>query len=340
MNHDASAVGRGRIVIAVALLILAIGLCIAAVIPTLVGVSASPVSLPDFFLAVGASAAVAAVFFFLSAQIKRSEVRSDEAIGNLRQELSSLAGELYTRAAERAAAAQKTADAVADGATTTALLDLSKAASERGLGSSLCVALRGRLQLSLQTTWAEGYAGPVQTTHRLGVEEVPSQVKDPGEPSGNPAEWHRRQLVAVELPPTGSLEDALAQLHEALEREQASWSEFPEDAEHALGNLGAAMRGLFQVNHSKVGVVDVVLDKHYVLTRPQRNKRLLVDVRAGEHLPITPELAMAAGGPAILHHQLIQRHLEYQRAAAREGQQLLDRKRASGAVARKFRSGP
>lgn len=331
--------GTGRIITAVLLGVVAVGLLVGSLFPAQARVRGDAVSLPDFFLAVGASAAVASVFFFLSDQIKRAEVRTDKAIGELSREVSSLGEELERRAAERASSAQQAARAVAGGGTVQALLDLSSAASERGLGSSLCVVLRDRWQLSLASAWAEGHVGPVQQTYWLGVEKVPEHVRDPTDPTFGPMHWHGRQEAVVELLPDDSIADALDGLRANLDREQASWPEFSDDADVALGNLSTVMATMFQIDKSKFGTVDVVLDERHVLTRPEPGKRLLVNTHEDTSWPVTLQLAETAEGPdapVILSHPLVARHLDYQRNAAKQAQDLLGRKRATRALNRRF----
>lgn len=337
MNNDGSPhLGAGRIAIAVVLSITAVGLLIGALFPGQAGVPGDAVSLPDFFLAVGASAAVAAIFFFLSAQIKRAEVRTDEAIGELREEMSSLSEQLQERAAERAASAQQASRAVASAATVRPLLDLSTAAAAKGLGASLCTALKDRRQLSVVSMWEEGHVGPVQQSHWLGVEEVPEHVRDPDEPSSSPVAWHQRQRSVVKVLPEEPLADALDKLRVDLERKQSSWPEFATDAERALENLSNTMSVLFQTDGLSIGTVELVLDEQYVLTRRESNRLLLVSVYDPERpWPVSRRLAEKAkepDAPAILSHPLVVRHLDYQRRAAAEAQDLLERKRATRAM--------
>ncbi len=344
-NDRSTGLGRGRIFTAVVLGLGAVVLLIASLLPTRAGLPGDAVSLPDFFLAVGASAAVASVFFFLSAQIKRAEARTDEAIDELRQEVTSLSEELQYRAARRDAAAQAAARelAVADAPTVQSLIDVSSAAANRGLGEALFVALRGLRQLGLASMWTERQGGSVQQVYWLGIEEVPEHVSDPSEPSSNPLEWHRRQKAVVEVLPDATLADALDRLQAHLEKQQASWPEFSHDCEQALSNLSLAMASLFEAGDFKVGTIDVVLDEHYVLTRHEGSRRLLVDVREPDKpRPVTLPLAKAAekvGTSSVLNHALVARHLAYERRVAEEARKLLDRKRATRAMNRGFRSG-
>lgn len=332
--------GTGRIITAVLLGVIAVGLLLGSLFPAQARVRGEAVSLPDFFLAVGASAAVASVFFFLSDQIKRAEVRTDETIGELHREFSSLSEELKRRAAERTTSAQQAARGVGGVGGVQELLDLSAAASKRGLGSSLCVALRDRWQLSLVSTWAEGHVGPVQQTNWLGVEQVPEHVREPSGPTFDPAHWHPRQEAVVQLLTNESIADAIDRLRAELDRKQAFWLGFPEDAERALRNLSTAMGALLEVESLKVGPVEVVLDDRYVLTRPVPEKRLLVDIHDTSS-PVTLQLEDGAerlDAPAILSHPLVARHLDYQRKAAKQAENLLKRKRATRAMNRRFRA--
>lgn len=342
-SHGSKGIGTGRIVLAVLLLFLAVCFLVASVVPSAVGISGDAVSPPDFLLAVGASAAVAAVFFFLSAELKRAEKRTDDAISDLRQEVGSLKEELQLRAAKRRAAAEQTARNVVATEEVGSLIELSSAAADRGFGSTLCVALGGRRQLSFVTLSGEGPTGPAQRIFMLGVEELPEHVADPQGPSFDPVAWSRRQQGAVEVEPTGRLVDALDSLRMQLERNQASWAHFPDDAEEALNNLSEAMSALLRTEEVDIGVIEVVLDDRYVLTRSDGDQRLVVDVeRVDEPWPVTSRLAEKAelpSAPAVLKHPFVARHLSYQRSAARQARDLWERKRATGAIHRGSRPG-
>lgn len=342
-SRGSKGIGTGRIVLAVLLLVLAVCFLVASVAPSAVRISGDAVSLPDFFLAVGASAAVAAVFFFLSAELKRAEKRTDDAISGLRQEVSSLKEELQLRAAKRRAAADQAARNVVGAEDVGSLIELSSAAADRGFGSTLCVALGGRRQLSFVTLSGEGPTGPTQRMFMLGVEELPEHVVDPHEPSLDPVAWSRRQQGVVEVDPEGRLADSLDSLRVQLERNQASWAYFPDDAERALNSLSEAMSALLRTEEVDIGVIEVVLDERHVLTRSDGDQRLVIDVeRLDEPWPVTSRLAEKAelpSAPPVLKHPLVARHLSYQRNAARQAQDLRERKRATRAIHRGSRPG-
>lgn len=328
--------GSGRIIAAVSLGLIAVALLVASLLPTQARVPGDAVSLPDFFLAVGASTAVASVFFFLSNQIKRAEARTDDAIAKVQENVSSLSQELQRRAAAQDFSAQQAARAAAGGETVQSLLELSSAASDRGLGASLCVALRGRRQLSLMPMSVQGHVGPVRQAHWLGVEEVPEHVSEPSDSTPNSMEWFRRQEAVVSLTPAGDLADALDELRRQLLNQQTLWPEFPQDVERALENLSQAMQALFKVSSLNIGRIEVVLDGRYVLTHQGPTDRLLVDVlEHGRSWSLTPRLAKRAEEPtalAILRHPLVARHLDNTRNQAKQAEDLLKRKRDTRAM--------
>lgn len=334
--------GSGRIIAAVSLGLIAVALLVASLWPTQARVPGDAVSLPDFFLAVGASTAVASVFFFLSNQIKRAEARTDEAIARVQEDVSSLSQELQRRASAQDFSAQQAARAAAGGESVQSLLELSSAASERGLGASLCVALRGRRQLSLMPMSVQGHVGPIRQTHWLGAEKVPKHVRDPSDSTPDPVKWHRRQEAVVSLTPDGDLADALDELRRKLLHQQRAWPQFPQDAERALRNLSRAMQALFNTPNLTIGTIEVVLDERYVLTGKGTTDRLLVDVlENGSSWPVTPHLAKIAeepSAPAILTHPLVVRHLEHTRKQAKQAGDLLNRKRDTRAMS--FRARP
>lgn len=333
-RDDSKAVGKWRIGIAAFLALTASGLLYAAVAPSVLGLSTPGVSWPDFFLALGASTAVAAAFFFLAAEFTRAERRTTEAIAGLRTEVTSLKDDLQLRSDRRRVDAERTARRLLEAEDVQSVLELAEAAAARGLGGNLSVSLGGRRQLSLVTVAVEGPAGPPGSAFYLGIEEVPEHVIDPDAPTDVGA-WFGRQLAMVEVEPEQSLTDALDELRQRLERAQAAWPDFADDAERALRHLSEAMSVLLQAEGVELGHLEVVLNEQYVLTRSREGHRLLVDV---EHIdsviPISQFVRAAEPpeAPEILEHPLVLRHVEYVRNAAQEAEKLKTRKRGWRAI--------
>ena len=154
--------GTWQRVAGVVLFLIAVAGCVFALWPSRFGVGAVGVSGPETVLALSASAAVGALYVFLSAQVRRSQEaarqfteevshRTEEAISSLRQEVESLEEAVTRQAQDRLTATEEAARDLSEQPTTDAFFRLLAAANRYDLSQEgLRVALKGLIYLTVR----------------------------------------------------------------------------------------------------------------------------------------------------------------------------------------------
>ena len=318
--------------------------CAAAAWPATFGLAGEGVPGPDLVLALSASGFVAALFFLLSAQVRREtaaaedvaravEERTDAALTSLRQDVRSLKDAISSRSEERLAAVREVADTVAETPTAAAVHDLVVAGLKAGLlDGSVRVHLRGFdvLVIHLYGPSAEETQGIL-----VGVQEESDEIHAAG---GYPQTV--RNVASGVAAREGDLGDAFAELHEGLVAAQHAWSSFAEEAERALRWCAKAIATLVRAIEQApeplaLGEIAYVLNEDHVLTRPPEVNWSEVVKLSEPDNPIALTGSNAEIEPVgILRHPLVARELRYQHRVKEEGQKLADRKRATGAMSR------
>ena len=337
-------IGRSRLVVSTFLALLAVAGCWFALDPGSFGTTDIGVSFPEFVLALSASAVIGAVYFALSAQVKRAtaetrqateavEQRTGEAIEELRDEVATLQGAVAQRSEQRIAETGAAAQTVTSTPTVEALDRLLRSAAERGLmHGPIQTVLQDDLVLTFQRLTMEGQQGPSRggvhvEVVELGPEAAPSRKgpsRRPVERLGPPT---HTTIASVLLEEGESATDGFADLNDGMLRKQRAWKSFAADAEQALERLSSAVQDLSQAIEEAeeplaIGSIKTVLDdedRHVLMRHPAGGKALITVGDPTRVIRLTTEIAEQAGETpeGVLGHPAVVRQLRRLRAAAK-----------------------
>ena len=304
--------GTWQRVAGAALFFLAVVGCVFALWPSRFGVRAAGVSAPETVLALSASAAVGALYFFLSAQVRRSQEaarqlteevshRTEEAISSLRREVESLEEAVTRQAQHRIAATEAAARDLAEQPTTDALFRLLAAAGRYGLAQEgLRVALKGLVYLTVDQGFLEaGHPGGDDTGTRVLILEIAEAAPERATQrtqSRQPTPGQLRDTFAgAHLPALGqdpvrtvvrehqSLTEAVMTLEERVRPLQLGWTaaDFSQDVERAFRRLSNAVSRLAHALERteeplELGHIEMVLDDEHVLMQPPGSRLTVV----------------------------------------------------------------